>query len=105
MENGARFWRLLDELSISRERLSRTIRDRDRYLVVAARTSILNEFENVLHSLGWRAGLILPRHMGEGQWLTMNGSQGDGCCSVRLKADLPRLFFVETAADHSHGFL
>src|SRR6266540_4257711 len=47
------------------------------YLVVACRASILGEYESALNSLGWRAGLIVPRHIGEGQWLTMNGAQGD----------------------------
>jgi hypothetical protein len=27
--------------------------------------------------MGWRAGLVLPRHIGESQWLTRNGSIGD----------------------------
>ena len=67
----------LEELSISREKLSPDNQGRDRFLVVAARASILSEYQDVLHSLGWRAGLILPRHMGEGQWLTANGSKGD----------------------------
>lgn len=66
-----------EELSISRERLFPDNQGRDRYLVVAARASVLSEYQNVLHSLGWRAGLILPRHMGEGQWLTTNGFKGD----------------------------
>ncbi len=47
----------LDELSISRERLAKD----------AQGFSIL----------GWRAGLVLPRHMGESQWLTRNGFNGD----------------------------
>jgi hypothetical protein len=76
MERG--FGESLGELSISRERLPPDSMGRDRYLVVAARTSILGEYENVLNSIGWRAGLILPRHIGEGQWLTRNGVQGDG---------------------------
>jgi len=67
----------LEDLSLSRERLSPDNQGRDRYLVVAARASILAEYQDVLQSLGWRAGLILPRHMGEGQWLTANGSSGD----------------------------
>jgi len=75
MERG--FGEPLDELSISRERLPADSQGRGRYLVVATRASVLAEFESVLHSLGWRAGLILPRHVGEAQWLTMNGSQGD----------------------------
>lgn len=67
----------IEDLSISRERLSPDNQGRDRYLVVAAHASVLGEYQNVLHSLGWRAGLILPRHMGEGQWLTTNGLKGD----------------------------
>jgi hypothetical protein len=76
MERG--FGASLEELSISRERLSPDPQGRDRYLVVATPTFVLGEYESIIHSLGWRAGLILPRHMGEGQWLTLNGSKGDG---------------------------
>jgi hypothetical protein len=75
MERG--FGESLAELSITRERLPADPQGRDRYLVVATRASILGEFESLLNSLGWRAGLILPRHIGEGQWLTMNGTPGD----------------------------
>jgi hypothetical protein len=76
MERG--FGTPLDELSISRERLPADAQGKDRYLVVATPTAILAEYESVLQSLGWRAGLIVPRHLGEGQWLTQNGSRGDG---------------------------
>jgi len=31
----------------------------------------------VFSALGWRAGLILPRHLGEARWLTKNGDRGD----------------------------
>ncbi len=74
MERG--FGENLDELTISRERLP-AAQGRERYLAVATRSSVLAEFEAVLKSLGWRPGLILPRHIGEAQWLTMNGAQGD----------------------------
>ena len=67
----------VEELSISRERLSKDAQGRDRYLVIATRMSVLNEYESLLSSLGWRAGLILPRHMGEAQWLKGNGFKGD----------------------------
>lgn len=75
MERG--FGAPLDELSISRERLPADQQGRDRYLVVGTRTQTLAEYEDALHALGWRAGLIVPRHIGEGQWLTLNGSPGD----------------------------
>jgi Tfp pilus assembly PilM family ATPase len=67
----------MEELSISRERLQKDSQGRDRYLVIAVRRSVLAEYEAVLESLGWRAGLILPRHLGEAQWLVRNGSAGD----------------------------
>jgi len=75
MERG--FGVPLAELSISRERLPADAQGRDRYLVVATPTAVLAEYEHALHSLGWRAGLIVPRHIGEGQWLTQNGAAGD----------------------------
>ena len=75
MERG--FGAPVAELSIARERLPADPQGRDRYLVIATRTFILKEYENALRSLNWRAGLIVPRHIGEGQWLTVNGSAGD----------------------------
>ena len=67
----------IEELSISKERLQKDSQGRDRYLVIAVRKSVLAEYEAVLESLGWRAGLILPRHLGEAQWLVKNGGAGD----------------------------
>jgi Tfp pilus assembly PilM family ATPase len=67
----------LEELSVSKERLRKDSHGRDRYLVVAVKKSILAEYEAVLESLGWKAGLILPRHLGEAQWLVRNGTIGD----------------------------
>jgi Tfp pilus assembly PilM family ATPase len=67
----------LEALSISKERLQKDPQGRDRYLVIAVKKAVLAEYEAVLESLGWRAGLILPRHLGEAQWLVRNGSAGD----------------------------
>ncbi len=67
----------LEELSVSREKLQKDPQGRDRYLVIAVRKNVLAEYESVLESLGWRTGLILPRHLGEAQWLMRNGAAGD----------------------------
>lgn len=64
----------LEELSISRERLRKDAQGRDRYLAIGVRKSVLAEYEAVLESLGWRGGLILPRHLGEAQWLVGNSA-------------------------------
>jgi hypothetical protein len=75
MERG--FGAPLDELSISSESLPRDSQNRERFLAVAIRLSVLAEYESVFASLGWRAGLVLPRHLGEARWLTKNGDVGD----------------------------
>ncbi|MFZ0060529.1 MAG: hypothetical protein WAL47_00665 [Pyrinomonadaceae bacterium] len=67
----------LDDLSISRECLAKDSQGRDRYLAVATRLAVLAEYEHLFGMLGWRAGLVLPRHIGESQWLTRNGFTGD----------------------------
>jgi hypothetical protein len=76
MERG--FNTPLDELSISREKLVKDPQSRERYLVVGVKHSVREEYETVFESLGWRAGLILPRHLAEAQWLMRNGAAGDG---------------------------
>jgi hypothetical protein len=67
----------LSELSTSREELPKDAQGRARYFVVATRVGVLQEYEDVFRLLGWRAGLILPRHLGEAQWLKGNGFKGD----------------------------
>lgn len=67
----------IEELSVSKEKLQKDAQGRDRYLVVAIRKAVLAEYEGVLESLGWRAGLILPRHFGEAQWLLRSAAPGD----------------------------
>ena len=71
------FGATLEELSISKDKLQKDTQGRERYLVIAVRKAILAEYEAVLDALGWRAGLILPRHLGEAQWLVRNGAAGD----------------------------
>lgn len=65
------------ELRISREELAVDAQRQKRFLVNAVRLNVLAEYEALFASLGWHAGLILPRHVGEEQWLR-NGRQGDG---------------------------
>jgi len=66
----------LSELRVAREQLPPDA-GRQRYLITAVRLSVLAEYEAVFAALGWQAGLILPRHAGEEQWLR-NGHHGDG---------------------------
>lgn len=75
----------LDELRVRRERLSPDTRGRARYLAAGVHLSVMAEYEAAFARLGWRAGLILPRHLGEARWLMppaatrskANGTGGD----------------------------
>lgn len=67
----------VDELCMGREELSANEPKQARYLITAVRATILAEYESVFGAMGWHTGLMLPRHVGEEQWLT-NGSTGDG---------------------------
>lgn len=67
----------LAELRVAREQLPPDAQRQTRYLITAVRLSVLAEYEAVFAALGWQAGLILPRHAGEEQWLR-NGHHGDG---------------------------
>lgn len=59
----------VEELRIAHERLKPDAQGRGRYIAVGARLNVLAEYETVFAALGWRAGLILPRHVAEMQWL------------------------------------
>ena len=64
------------ELRTSRQKL-RPVSGEDRYLITVSRDEVLSQYESVFANLGWKAGLILPRHLGEAQWLMWDDSAGD----------------------------
>lgn len=65
------------ELRVSRQRLSREA-GQERYLVTVAREEVIAEYEEIFEAVGWQAGLIAPRHLGEAQWLMWADSTGEG---------------------------
>jgi hypothetical protein len=67
-----------EELRVSRERLPADAQGRQRYLATGIRIAVLDEYERVFEALGWRTGLILPRHQGEARWITLSGANADG---------------------------
>jgi Tfp pilus assembly PilM family ATPase len=72
----------LDELRVARERLKPDAQGRERYLVTGVRLAVLAEYEQVFAALGWSAGLILPRHMGEAWWLMRDGRGSAGAAGA-----------------------
>jgi len=65
------------ELRVAREPLAPDAQGRVRYVATGVRVAVLQEYESVFAALGWRAGLVLPRHVGEERWLVSNGYRGD----------------------------
>jgi Tfp pilus assembly PilM family ATPase len=43
-----------------------------RWLVSAVSANIIQQYERLLAQLGWHAGVVLPQHIGEAQWLVRN---------------------------------
>jgi Tfp pilus assembly PilM family ATPase len=95
------------ELRIVRETLSPNDQKQPRYLVTAVHLPVLAEYESVFAALGWQAGLLLPRHVGEEQWLRQSdGGDGlllsahaEGFTAVLLRNNRPltlRTVFCET---------
>ncbi|MBI3652205.1 MAG: hypothetical protein HY231_14385 [Acidobacteria bacterium] len=64
------------ELLISRQKL-KPLGKQERYLTTVARHAVLDEYESLFQSVGWQTGLMLPRHIGEAQWLMHDKTAGD----------------------------
>lgn len=58
----------LGELRMTHKRLS-PFNGRAQWLVTATHQAVLAQYERVLQESGWHAGLIVPQHLGEAQWL------------------------------------
>ncbi|MFY9609189.1 MAG: hypothetical protein WAU45_11330 [Blastocatellia bacterium] len=66
----------LSELRISRQRIS-SAAQQSRYLVTVASHHVLTQYESLFAGLGWNVGMLLPRHLGEVQWLMWDDAPGD----------------------------
>ena len=57
------------ELRVAMEKISPDKDGRARYFATAVKLSVIDEYESHFESMGWKAGLILPRAVGEANWL------------------------------------
>ncbi len=64
-------------LRIARHRIADDREGRMRFFASAVKLSVVDEYESVLESLGWRAGLILPRPVCESNWLLRSSGAED----------------------------
>jgi hypothetical protein len=86
------------ELRITRNKISNDREGKTRYFATAVKLSVIDEYETVFESLGWKAGLILPRAVSETKWLIgespdadslLLSSQNDGFTAMLLRGDEP----------------
>lgn len=86
------------EMRILKQKISPSRDGRPRYFATAVKLAVIDEYETVFEGLGWKAGLILPRAIGEANWLvddSRNGdsllisAQDDGFTALLLRGDEP----------------
>lgn len=96
------------ELRISRRKITSDAEDRSRYFATAVKLSVIDEYETLFESLGWQAGLILPRAVSEARWLTKTedrndslliSSQEDGFTALLLRGTEPTVVRSVTCTD------
>lgn len=65
------------EMRLSFARISPDASGKERYLTTAVKLHVIDEYETLFESLGWHAGLILPRALSEANWLMEKNSRTD----------------------------
>jgi hypothetical protein len=97
------------ELRISRQKIASDIAGKSRYFATAVKLSVINEYETLFESLGWRAGLILPRAVSEANWLIdgkkgadslLISSQPDGFTALLLRGAEPTVVRSVTCTEN-----
>ena len=73
------------ELRLATQHLSRDKDKHSRFFVTAIKLSVIDEYELHFESRGWKAGLILPRALGEANWLA--GSDGSDSLLISENSD------------------
>jgi hypothetical protein len=86
------------EMRVTRRKVKSDREGKTRYFATAVKLSVIDEYETLFERLGWQAGLILPRAVGEANWLIgKNGSadsmliseQTDGFTALLIRGGEP----------------
>lgn len=95
------------QLRITRYQVSDDRDGKQRYFATAVKLSVIDEYESIFESFGWKAGLILPRAVAESNWLLnessamdslLISSQNDGFTAVLLRGSEPTVVRSVTCA-------
>lgn len=99
------------EMRIARRKInSDAASGKARYFATAVKLSVIDEYETLFERLGWQAGLVLPRAVGEANWLRRGdknkkhdsmliSSQPDGFVALLMRGDEPTAVRSVTCAE------
>lgn len=76
-----------NEMRLAFQPLAPDERGRMRFFTVAVQLNVLAEYEDLFDALGWQAGLVLPRHVSEANWLMLPTKTSGDAMMVSLQAD------------------
>ena len=88
------------EMRVTRRKIKSDRDGKTRYFATAVKLSVIDEYETLFERLGWQAGLILPRAVGEANWLIgKNGAtdslliseQTDGFTALLMRGGEPNV--------------
>ena len=86
------------ELRIARRKIKPDANGKARYFATAVKLGVVDEYETIFESLGWHAGLIMPRAVSEANWLVdakskadslLISSQENGFTALLIRGDEP----------------
>jgi hypothetical protein len=94
-------------LRLAKQKISPDEKGRSRYFATAVTLPVIDEYETQFESLGWKAGLILPRAVGEANWLAdrtdksdslLISANTDGFTGLLLRGDEPAVVRTVTCS-------
>jgi hypothetical protein len=88
------------EMRLATNKMSPDKEGRSRFFVTAVKVAVIDEYETHFESRGWKAGLILPRAVGEANWLMQGAATdsmlisetNDGFTAMLIRGKEPALF-------------
>lgn len=96
------------EMRISRQKIASEKDGKARYFATAVKLSIIDEYETLFESNGWKAGLIMPRAVSESNWITNSNnedallisSQFDGFTALLMRGSEPMVVRSVTCTEN-----
>ena len=86
------------ELRMTRQKIASGSDGRPRWFATAIKLAVIDEYETAFELLGWKAGLILPKAVGETRWLMAGADapdsmliseQNDGFTAMMIRNNEP----------------